>query len=46
VDGSLLRRWTELSSQRRQEACAKVGVDEWVVRSDLEAVGGGGLGYL
>lgn len=46
VDGSLLARWCELSSQRRVEALGKVGVDEWVVRSDIESVGGGGLGYL
>lgn len=46
VDGTLLRRWNELSSLRKAEACAKAGVEEWVVRSDLEFVGGGGLGYL
>ncbi|KAF2146970.1 uncharacterized protein K452DRAFT_315154 [Aplosporella prunicola CBS 121167] len=46
VDGAVLARWSELGEQRRREACAKVGVAEWVVRSDLEFVGGGGLGYL
>jgi cleavage and polyadenylation specificity factor subunit 1 len=46
VDGTLLTRWCELSSQRRVEALGKVGVEEWVVRSDIEVVGGGGLGYL
>ncbi|KAL1637066.1 mRNA cleavage and polyadenylation factor subunit [Neofusicoccum ribis] len=46
VDGALLARWAELGSQRRAEGCAKVGVEEWVVRSDLEFVGGAGLGYL
>ncbi|KAF2836291.1 hypothetical protein M501DRAFT_997028 [Patellaria atrata CBS 101060] len=46
VDGGLLRRWCELGSQRRAEACAKVGAEEWVWRSDLEYIGGGGLGYL
>ncbi|KAH7025390.1 CPSF A subunit region-domain-containing protein [Macrophomina phaseolina] len=46
VDGALLARWCELGSQRRAEGAAKVGVEEWVVRSDLEFVGGAGLGYL
>ena len=46
LDGALLKRWNELSSLRKAEVCAKVGVDEWVIRSDLEFVGGGGLGYL
>jgi cleavage and polyadenylation specificity factor subunit 1 len=46
IDGTLLRRWTELPSSRQQEACAKLGVEEWVVRSDLEVVGGSGLSYL
>lgn len=46
LDGTLLSRWNELSSLRKAEACAKAGVEEWVVRSDLEFIGGGGLGYL
>jgi len=46
LDGTLLKRWNELSSLRKAEACAKAGVEEWVVRSDLEFVGGGGLGFL
>jgi cleavage and polyadenylation specificity factor subunit 1 len=46
VDGSLLRRWCELGSQRMAEACAKIGVEEWVVRSDLEFISGAGLSYL
>ncbi|KAF2417221.1 hypothetical protein EJ08DRAFT_654574 [Tothia fuscella] len=46
IDGTLLSRWSELSSQRRVEALGKVGVEEWVIRSDVEAVGGGGLGFL
>jgi cleavage and polyadenylation specificity factor subunit 1 len=46
IDGTLLRRWTELPSSRQQEACAKMGVEEWIVRSDLEIIGGAGLGYL
>jgi cleavage and polyadenylation specificity factor subunit 1 len=46
LDGTLLRRWNELSSLRKAEACAKAGVEAWVVRSDLEFIGGGGLAYL
>ncbi|KAF2498940.1 hypothetical protein BU16DRAFT_571198 [Lophium mytilinum] len=45
LDGGVLRRWGELSSQRRAEACGKVGTEEWVVRSDLEVLGGAGLGF-
>ncbi|OJD29457.1 cleavage and polyadenylation specificity factor subunit [Diplodia corticola] len=46
VDWGLLARWMELGSQRRAEGAAKLGVEEWVVKSDLEVVGGAGLGYL
>jgi cleavage and polyadenylation specificity factor subunit 1 len=46
IDGSLIRRWTELPSSRQQEACAKLGIEEWVVRSDLEVISGSGLSYL
>jgi cleavage and polyadenylation specificity factor subunit 1 len=45
VDGDILRRFSELSSQRRAEACGKVGIEEWVLRSDLEIIGGAGLGF-
>ena len=46
LDGALLSRWCELSTQRRAEALAKVGVEEWVLTTDLEVVMGRGLGYL
>ena len=46
IDGNVLRRWAELPSSRQQEACAKMGVEEWVVRGDLEVLGGAGLSYL
>jgi len=46
LDGGVLRRWTELGSQRRAEACLRVGAEAWQVRSDLEMISGGGLGYL
>ena len=46
LDGGLLRRWTELGSQRKAEVAGRVGVANWVVRGDLDMIGGGGLGYL
>ncbi len=46
IDGSVLMRWAELSTQRRAEVCSKTGIDEWTIRSDLELVSGAGLGYL
>lgn len=46
LDGGLIQRWNDLGSQRRADACARVGAEEWQVRSDLEMIGGGGLGYL
>ncbi|KAF1817591.1 hypothetical protein P152DRAFT_504780 [Eremomyces bilateralis CBS 781.70] len=46
LDGSLLGRWGELSGQRRGEGCGKVGAEAWVVRGDLESIGGVGLGFL
>lgn len=46
LDGGLLQRWNELGSQRRADACARAGAEEWQVRSDLEMIGGGGLGFL
>lgn len=46
VDGTILRRWSELSSGRRMEAVAKVGIEEEELREDLRAVGAQGLGYF
>lgn len=46
VDGTILERWGELSSGRRMEAIAKVGVEEEELRADLKAVGAESLGYF
>ena len=46
VDGTMLRRWSELPKQRRVEACGRIGTEEFLVRRDLELISGGGLGYL
>jgi cleavage and polyadenylation specificity factor subunit 1 len=46
LDGSLLRRWTELSSQKKIEACKRIGEEMETVRGWLKILGGGELGYL
>lgn len=46
IDGTLLKRWCELSKQRRAEACSRMGVGESTVRADLALISGGGLVYL
>lgn len=46
VDGSLVRRISELGAAKRADVLSRAGVDVWALRSDLEVVGGGGLGYL
>jgi cleavage and polyadenylation specificity factor subunit 1 len=45
VDGNVMRRWMELGAQKRQELAGRVGVDQGVVRADLEALKGV-VGYL
>jgi cleavage and polyadenylation specificity factor subunit 1 len=46
VDGTILKRWSELSSGRRMEAVAKVGIEEGELRADLQAVGAEALSYF
>ena len=46
IDGSLVQRISELGSARRSEVLGRAVADAWAMRSDLEVVGGGGLGYL
>lgn len=46
IDGTLLRQWLDLGKQRQMEIAGRIGANEWEIRADLEAVGGGGLGYL
>jgi cleavage and polyadenylation specificity factor subunit 1 len=46
IDGSLVARIWELGSARRAEMLARAGGDGWMLRSDLQIIGGGGLGYL
>ena len=46
VDGSLVERIWELGSARRGEVVARAGAEAWTLVEDLQAIGGGGLGYL
>ncbi|KAK2798780.1 mRNA cleavage and polyadenylation factor subunit [Onygenales sp. PD_10] len=46
IDGDLLMRWMDLSTQRKAEIAGRVGAGEWEIRADLEGLGSGGLGYL
>jgi cleavage and polyadenylation specificity factor subunit 1 len=47
VDGSLVRRISELGSAKRSDVLGRAGAgDLWALRSDLEIVTGGGLAYL
>ncbi|KAF2085680.1 hypothetical protein K490DRAFT_46246 [Saccharata proteae CBS 121410] len=46
LDGAMCARGAELGRPKWAEGVARVGVEEWVLRSDLEVVGGGGLGFL
>ena len=45
VDGTILMRWGELSSQKKAEVASRAGIDVDEVREDLVALVGG-LGYL
>ena len=44
VDGNLVLKWRDLGTQRKAEACAKAGSEDWLIRSDLEYISGAGLG--
>ena len=46
LDGNLVLKWYELSTQRKAEACAKAGSEDWLMRSDLEYISGAGLGFV
>lgn len=46
VDGNLVLRWYELGTQRKAEACAKAGSEDWLIRSDLECISGIGMKHL
>ena len=46
IDGNLVMRWLDQSSQHQASLADKIGATIWDIRGDLEAVGGAGLGYL
>lgn len=46
VDGMIVQRIGELGSARRAEVLGRCGSDAWTMRSDLEIINGGGLGWL
>jgi cleavage and polyadenylation specificity factor subunit 1 len=46
IDGTLVQRWMDLSTQRKAEIASRAGADVWEVRADLENLGMAGLGYL
>lgn len=46
LDGQVLLRWGMLSSQRKNEACVRVGADAWQMKADLAMISGSGLDYL
>lgn len=47
IDGDVARRWLELSSQHKASVADKAGARAvWQVRGDLEAVLGGGMGWM
>lgn len=46
IDGNVVQKWLDQSSQHRSNMADKVGGSVWDIRADLEAIGGGGLGFL
>jgi cleavage and polyadenylation specificity factor subunit 1 len=46
IDGNVVVRWLDQSSQHQASTADKIGGSVWEIRGDLEGVGGGGLGYL
>ncbi|KAL2869932.1 cleavage/polyadenylation factor CFT1 [Aspergillus lucknowensis] len=46
IDGSVLFQYLDMSKQRQVEIAGRVGATEWEIKTDLEVVGGDGLGYL
>lgn len=46
IDGNLVGRWKDQSTQQRSSMANKVGGTVWDLRADLESIGGAGLGFL
>lgn len=45
IDGSLVGRWWETSTQQRVASADKAGASLWEIRGDVELIRGGDLGY-
>lgn len=45
IDGNLVRRWWEVSTQQRVASADKAGGSIWEVRGDLDLICGGELGF-
>lgn len=45
IDGNLVRRWWETSTQQRVASADKAGASVWEVRADLDFTSGPGLGF-
>ena len=45
IDGNLVKRWWEMSTQQRAASADKAGGSIWEVRGDLETMSGGNLGF-
>jgi cleavage and polyadenylation specificity factor subunit 1 len=46
IDGNVVQKWLDQSSQQKSSTADKSGGAVWDIRVDLEAIGGGGLGFL
>ena len=46
IDGNVVQKWLDQSSQHKSLTADKCGGSVWEVRGDLEAIGGGGLQFL
>lgn len=45
IDGNLVKRWWETSTQQRVASADKAGGSVWEVRADMELISGGDLGF-
>ena len=46
VDGNMVQKWLDQSSQHKSSTADRCGGTIWDIRADLEGIGGGGLGCL
>jgi cleavage and polyadenylation specificity factor subunit 1 len=46
IDGDMVRKWLDQSTQHKSSLADKAGGTVWEVKGDLESISGGGLGFL